>query len=412
MTFKTVAEAFNHYRKASEEDIEKRAADIKKLVDSDPDADIAALNIELDGLSQAKQNLEERNAAASKLKAFNPVTGAGFHAAPQTPVGDVFASREYRSAFFKHLLGRELDAPEKAAFNKAVEKSRIEARADSFSTSTNTAAVLPTATLNEIISKARTIGGLIAACRNFAMPSNIAVPVATPTSAAAWHAEGAQAETTNPDITTVTFSGNEIIKIFSVSTKVQSMSIPAFESYLEQELTASVMDTIAQSLVNGTGEAQGTGVLSLKFDGTDGSQGLTFADGGSDFYDQLLNAIATLKRGYNNGAAFAMNNATLYKQVYGLKDGNGRPLFVNDPTAGGNGYVLGKPVIVDDYLPDDVILFGNFQYLGYNLPAGIMVEVSRESSFRSALIDYRALAIADTKPIVPEAFVKLSKATA
>ena len=50
--------------------------------------------------------------------------------------------------------------------------------------------------------------------------------------------------------------------------------------------------------------------------------------------------------------------------------------------------------------------------MGYNIPQGIIVETSRESSFKSGLIDYRAMAIADTKPLVDEAFIKLSRATA
>ena len=37
-----------------------------------------------------------------------------------------------------------------------------------------------------------------------------------------------------------------------------------------------------------------------------------------------------------------------------------------------------------------------------------VIETSRESSFKSGLIDYRALAVADCKPIVSEAFVKLT----
>ena len=57
-------------------------------------------------------------------------------------------------------------------------------------------------------------------------------------------------------------------------------------------------------------------------------------------------------------------------------------------------------------------IFNYSRYLGYNLPEGIAVEVSRESSFKSGLIDYRAMAIADTKPIIEEAFVKLTKASA
>ena len=55
---------------------------------------------------------------------------------------------------------------------------------------------------------------------------------------------------------------------------------------------------------------------------------------------------------------------------------------------------------------------GNFNYMGYNLPQGIMIEASRQSSFKSGLIDYRAIAVADAKPLVEEAFVKLSMAAA
>ena len=59
-------------------------------------------------------------------------------------------------------------------------------------------------------------------------------------------------------------------------------------------------------------------------------------------------------------------------------------------------------------MEDGTILLGNFNYLGYNLPEGLMLEQSRESSFRSGLVDYRAMAIADTRVLVDEAFVKLS----
>ena len=122
--------------------------------------------------------------------------------------------------------------------------------------------------------------------------------------------------------------------------------------------------------------------------------------------------VFALKRGYANGACWAMNNATLYSLFYGMVDGNSRPIFIADPKAENIGKILGFPVVVDDYIADETIIFGNFNYMGYNLPEGITVEASRESSFKSGRIDYRAMAVADCKPIVPEAFVKLTRATA
>ena len=206
MKFKTIAEAFNHYRTSTLEEIERRAAEIKNIVATDATADVDALNIELEGLSQAKQNVQSR-AAGGKQNSFNPVAGAGMtferRASYEATEGDVFNSAEYRSAFMKRLLGRKLNSFEEAAFNRAM----TEQRADAYGTSGNVAAVLPTQTLNEVISKARTMGGIMSVCRSFNVPSKIAIPVGTPAAAANWHTEGAAVDSAAPSVATVSFDG-------------------------------------------------------------------------------------------------------------------------------------------------------------------------------------------------------------
>lgn len=407
MKFKSIAEAFNYYRNHSVEDIQKRAEDIKNLIDTDPSIDIESLNIELEGLKQAKQNIEERS---QNQPTFNPVTGMNFKT-PEVPKGDIFASTEYRNAFFKTMLGQKLTDIENKTFKRAMEISEVEKRTDSFSTTTNSAAILPTQTLNEVVKKARTIGGLISHCRNFNIPTNISVPIGTPSTKASWHTEGAKVDSENPasNIANVSFSGYEIIKVFSISVAAKKMSIQAFESYIVDELTNCVMECIADSLVNGTGSAQGTGILTgITWNA---KNSLTFAKNGNIAYTDLTKMMAMLKRGYSAGAEWAMSNATLYNSIYGLLDNNKRPIFISDPKNEDIGYILGKSVIIDDNIPDDIVLLGNFKnYMGYNLPEGIVIETSRESSFKYGLIDYRAMAIADTKPLVSEAFIKLSRA--
>lgn len=409
MKFKTIAEAFNYYRNHSVGDIEKRAAEIGELINNDPNVDIQSLNIELEGLKQAKQNIEERSQQQPPL---NPVTGMNFNQNTEVPKGDIFASTEYRNAFFKTMLGQKLTDVEERTYKRAMEIVDSEKRADLFSTTTNSAAILPTQTLNEIISKARTMGGLISHCRSFNIPTNISVPIGTPSTKASWHTEGTTVNSENPadNIAQVSFAGYEIIKIFSISAASKKMSIQAFESYIIQELTNCVMECIADSLVNGTGSQQGTGVLTGITWNTKNS--FTYEKAGNVAYTDLTKMMAMLKRGYSAGASWAMSNATLYNSIYSLVDSNGRPIFIADPKNENIGYILGKPVIIDDNIADDVILLGNFNYMGYNIPQGIIVETSRESSFKSGLIDYRAMAIADTKPLVDEAFIKLSRATA
>ncbi|PTK29215.1 phage major capsid protein [Staphylococcus hominis] len=404
--FDTVQEAFNHYRNASLEDIETRAREIKGQIDTDPDTNVTKLNVEIEGLNQAKANIKDKEQENEKgsekpveQRSYNPITGAQLRGQQEINKDNVFGSNEYRSAFFKTMLGQDLSSIEQRAFNTAQE---VEQRAEGFASSNNSQAVLPETTLNEIITKARKQGGLIGHVRNFNIPTKIKIPIGTPTSKANWHTEGALVEAEHPDTVSVQFDGNEILKVFSISVKAQTMSIQAFESYLVQELTQTVVETIDHALVNGTGVDQGQGILT----------GITWDDTNSvdltGKYTDFTKALGLLKRGYSAGAKFAMSNATLYNQVYGVMDANERPIFNHDAQREDVGHIFGKEVIIDDNIEDGTILLGNFQYVGFNLPQGIALEKSTESSFRSGLIDFRCMAVADCKPLVDEAFVKLS----
>jgi len=406
MKFTTVAEAFNFYRTKTVEEMETRAKAIGAEIDSNADADVEALNIELKGIKEARDNAETRSEAKKTLSFFE-----GMDTKPQKTSFDaetVLDTEEYRSAFFKTMLNQKLTEAEKRAFDLA-----IETRTDAYNTSSNSAAVLPTHTLNEIIKKARTMGGLLGECRAFSMPTKIAIPIGTPSTKAAWHTEAAAVDSENVTVATVSFDGYEIMKVFSISEKARRMSISAFESYLVEELRACVMETLADAIVNGTGSSQGTGLESgITWTKTGATQNaVEIAANGSFTYAKVVEFVALLKRGYAAGAKMAMNNKTLYNVFYSILDTTNRPIFIADPKDESIGKVLGFPVVVDDNIADNTVYLGNYgKYMGYNLPEGITIESSRESSFKKGVVDYRAMAIADCKPLVTEAFVKLYKA--
>jgi HK97 family phage major capsid protein len=262
---------------------------------------------------------------------------------------------------------------------------------------------VPDATLNEIISKARTIGGLFSEIRLFTIPSNVTVPIGTPTGAAAWHIEGMPVDREKANVNPVSFSGYELLKIFSLSVAAKRMSVAAFERYITEELTDSIHAAINDAIVSGTGTGQPTGIIpGITWDNTNSITQSTFNG------DSVLQLISLLRRGYANGAKFAMSNYTLFNRVYKVKTGDGDYIFTRDNQNDNIIRLFSFPIVVDDFLPDDTILFGNFKYYGVNIPEGIAVEVSRESGFTSGLIDYRAMAVADGKPLVNEAFVKLT----
>lgn len=399
MAFETIMQSYNCYKGVPVKTLEARARAINADIQGNPNADIAAYSIELEGLERA---LEEKRAQA--VPAISVPEVARTAAGADKPE-DVADTPEYRAAFFKALTGRDLTEAERNAYRTV----NVEHRSSEFNTLSNAAAVVPTSTLNEIVTKARKQGGIMSVARAFNVPANVAVPVATPGNAASWHVEGVEVETEKATTVPVVFGAYEIMKVLSISAATRTMSIAAFESYLTDELAASVMATLAKGMVDGTGSGQATGIVTgVTWDATNtvtvaADEALSFAD--------ILAAIAKLKRGYSNGATFVMNNATLYQDVYGIHDEVNRPVYLADLVNGGPGRILGFNVVIDDYLPDHDVIFGNFNYYGYNLPGGIALDVSRESSFRSGLVDYRALAVADAKPIVAEAFTRITKAT-
>ena len=330
---------------------------------------------------------------------FNPIT-AGLEKGNVNT--DTHNTPEYRSAFYKRLLGKELTDGE----NRAFEAAQAEKRTDAFNTLSNSAAVIPTTTLNEVVKQARGVNGLFNEVRLFSVPNNLSVPVGTPTNAAAWHTEGAAVDRTNVTTAAVTFTGRELIKVLSLSAAVKRMDTAAFERYLTDELKSSIADAIGAAIVNGTGSGQPSGILSGVTWNTKNSVSTTALTA-----DNLLALVALLPAGYAGGAKFAMSTATLFGSVYPLKDSDGR-YFFTDPESGGVRRLFGFEIVLDDNIPAGTVLFGNFRYYGVNIPQGVAIEVSRESGFTSGLIDYRALCIADGKPIVPGAFAKLTVAAA
>jgi HK97 family phage major capsid protein len=339
-------------------------------------------------------NVQARNDAGKEGTMFNPITA---NLENKTTVNDTHAVPEYRSAFFKRMLGKDLTDAE----NRAFEAAQAEKRADAFNTLSNAAAVIPTDTLNEVVKQARNTNGLFDVVRLFAVPNNLAVPVGTPNDPAAWHTEGAAIDRQKAETTSVTFSGCELVKILSMSAAVKRMELSAFESYITDELKACVADAIGAAIVNGTGKGQPTGILTGVTWNTKNTVKTTALTA-----DNLLAAVALLPAGYANGAKFAMSTATLFGSVFPLKNSDGDYIFT-DTESGGVRRLFGFEIVIDDNIPTGTILFGNFNYYGVNIPQGVAVEMSRESGFTSGLIDYRALCIADGKPIVPGAFVKV-----
>jgi HK97 family phage major capsid protein len=313
-------------------------------------------------------SVQARNSAESEENSmFNPITASLEKGVQQT---DTHATPEYRAAFYKSLLGQELTEGE----NRAMSQAKAEHRADSFNTLSNSAAVVPAQTLNEIISQGHGNNGLFNEIRLFNVPANLSIPIGTPTDAAQWHTEGQATDRKNVTTTAVTFGAFELIKVLSMSAAARRMTVSAFENFITAELKASVVDAIGAAIVSGTGAGQPSGLLTGITWNTANTITVTAITG-----DNLLQAIAKLSPNYTNGAKFAMSTATLFSNIYPLKDSDGAYIFT-DTERGGQHRLFGFEIVLDDNLPANTIIFGNFRYYGVNIPQGVAVEVSREDT--------------------------------
>ncbi|MBT9156787.1 MAG: hypothetical protein DDT37_01777 [Firmicutes bacterium] len=308
--------------------------------------------------------VEARNAQKEEEKnMFNPITASLEKGVSSL---DTHATPEYRAAFFKSLLGKELTDGETRAYQAA----QAEKRAATFNTLSNSAAVIPTQTLNEVISQARPVGGLFNEIRLFNVPSNLSVPVGTPADAASWHIEGTAVDRKHVTTASVTFTGRELIKVLSMSAAVKRMEIAAFERYITDELKNSISDAINAAIVSGTGTGQPMGILT----------GITWTAANSITTtaitaDNLLAAVAKLPADYASGAKFAMSTATLFGQIYPLKTSDGDFIFTS-PEGGGVHRLFGFEIVVDDNIPAGTVLFGRVWRLRLAAKAALLQGLS------------------------------------
>lgn len=378
-------------------EIEARKLEIRDILSTDVEIDVEAIDTELRALETEKAEIEKRQQLAQQINAGTVV--------PQNIIPiqveergvekmereELLASAEYRSAFFKKLQGKSLTDVEQRTLTTA---------------SGSAGGAVPTQTLNQIIDKLRQTSALYNFITVSFVPGNLSFVVANAKNAAAWKAEGAAGTPADDTVVTVTLGGYEIIKLVEISAAASSMTIDAFESYISAEIGRQLSIAFENAIVNGDGSGEPTGILT----------GITWGAGNTSEYatnvgyDDVVDALALLPTMYHQTAVFVMNRKMLFGGIRKAKSTDGLPIFAYNPQDRAAMTLLGYPVVLNDYVPDDTILLGDFSYYRMNFSQAPTIEASREAGFTSGKTVYRGLAVADGKPALAEAFVKIVKA--
>ena len=368
-------------------EIADRKLEIRTQLDSEQELNLDEIKTELETLESEQKEIEERQAVASKIeqvevrKIEKPKEIKSMEFTQET----VLTTAEFRSAYLKNLQGKELNEVEKRALTTA---------------SNSAGAAVPSQTLERIIDKLRQSSALFPFVNVSYIPGNVSLVVANAKNAAAWKTEGSDGTPADDTVTKVNLAGYELIKLVEISAAASAMTIDAFEAYIVEEIGRQLGIALENAILNGSGDGQPTGVDTITW--VDGTNAVEYA---ALDYDALVDTIALLPTLYHPNAKFVMNRKTFFSGVQKIKDGE-MPVFNLNPAGAVQFTVLGYPVVLDDYIGDDEILFGDFSKYFVNFSLAPTIETSIEAGFRSGKKVYRGLAVVDGKPALAEAFVK------
>lgn len=346
-------------------------------------AELEELNARKDALTE----IQERQAAAEKInngeaRGITEVeTRTGETAMPQIYDN---SSAEYRSAFFKNLQEVPMDEWTEAERTAFVH------------TTSNTSAVLPTTTLNQIWSLIEEQHPIVADVTTYRY--NTIMEIVKHTAIAAGDAgtvneNAAPANDEQNTFVKVTLSGKDFAKDVEISYALAKMSIDGLESYLIKEIGDRLGAAIAADIVSQIG---------TDFDSTHNA--VTSAAVGELEWDEIVQAFGALKRA--GAVTVYATRASIYNYLVSMTDTTGRPLFQPSMQEGVEGMLLGAKVKVEDAVADKVFWIGDPKKFVENFVQDVMIESDKD--IKRHVYIYSGYARAEGALVDPAAFAKLT----
>ena len=368
------------------EELEVRRAQIGVEAEQDG-ADLDALEAEIKGI---KAELEARKEAAAKKAEIRTAvaTGAGevIAEAPQTPIPTEerkmfkIDSIEYRDAWTKKIIGRELNEEERAALGAA-------------------GAVIPTMTVNAVWDKLTAKTELLGKVDVSQFPTYVRFPKATTKAAATGQAVGDTITESSDVIGYVDLIPNEYVKLLTVGADIDHMAVSAVHDWIVNNLVKSIRAEINKDIVVGTGTNELKGILtSVTADSTAIPATVTKAS--------LLKIMGALGSNYQAGAVWIMTPAMFYENVmtitalndYIINNGFEFKLFGHDVVLMSEALVSSK----------ETILYGDPK--AYKLNIFKALEVKPFETATTTNIQFRGATMADGELIDAAAFVRFAQA--
>jgi len=280
------AEQLLEQRSALKDQVDVEGADLDQI-----EADVRAINEELEARKAAEAEKAEVRAAVAAgegevIKEINKVS-------EERKMYGV-ESVEYRDAWVKSLIHRELNEEERAALSSA-------------------GAVIPTMTVNAVWDRLIKKADLLAKVDVSQFPTYVRFPVATTVNAAASGVVGTTITESSDVVDYVDLVPNDYVKLLTVGADIEHMAIPAVHDWIVNNLTDSIAYAINKDILVGSGTNALKGIKeSVNASGTAIPATVTKAS--------ILKIMASLGSRYQDGAIWIMTPEMFYEKIIALQD--------------------------------------------------------------------------------------------
>ena len=358
------------------QEIEKRLADINLELEAE-NADLDAFATEIKELKEERQALkdkiEKRNALTNEVKVEATVVKEFKEERKEKmdienrSLDEIYASPEYRTAYFKRLMGKELNEVEK--------RSMAVAGVD----------IVPTQTANQIFTIMRQHAPLLDEITLAQFPGNLKYGVESTNNDAAIHTENGEITAEEDTVGSVSLGGYEIVKLVRISASLKTMAVPAFESWLVGILAENIATAVENYIINGSGSSQPKG-LDYYRTWADGTNAVDFG-AAAPTLAELRELVSYLGGRYYRNAKWVMKHSTYWGLVQTNRSDSDHGMFTQ---VGDEHYLLGKKILFSDYARAGDLFLADLTKIIANFAEPINVKSSAESGFIYNAVDYRA----------------------
>lgn len=283
--------------------------------------------------------------------------------------GTSSSQSSYEQAFAKVLMNKSLDSMEAIAFSRMNNVEYTHMAKDQ-------SILIPETVMSGIMSMVEEEHPFFGDIRKMNVKGNIKMKKHTGITQgdASFVDEGVAAEDEKNTFVEVSLTGFEVAKMINISFKLESMSVTDFIEFIKAELAERIGNLLGNKIFTATGIKEPKGLL-VELSTT--GQAIETGALNKISYSDITKMRSLIASQFSRNLKFYATSSTIWNELANLLDGNGIPIFINNPVDGGVGTIFGIPVVEDDGVPAYELVLGN-------AAAGMLANINEPLTIQSA----------------------------